>query len=175
MQLTVLLLTAFFGIFPGKNAEHTEVFLEKGTQLIAYQITGEKGKADFRYLDAGSYKLSVVFPQQSGKYTETKPKHQSLTKAIYNSRNKTYYYQGNEGYFALKFSGISKIKSENFLVVFREEEQAQKRFIVISEFGAHGKNASLQVSVRAITAARFQKASKKADTNISTISIPNIR
>ena len=175
MPLTIFFLAAVLGIFGQQPAQSTEVFLEKGSQLIAYQITGEKGKVDFRYLDAGSYKLSVVFPQQSGKFVETKPKFQTLAKACYHSKNKTYYYQSNEGYFALKFSGISKIRSENFQLVLREEEHAEKKFIVILEFGAHGKNASLGISIRAITAARFQKMAEKADTNISMLSIPNIR
>lgn len=175
MPLTLLFLASVLNIFGHRPAQNTEVFLEKGAQLIAYQITGENGKVDFRYLDAGSYKLSVVFPQQAGKFIETKPNFQTLAKACYNSKNKTYYYQSNEGYFALKFSGISKIKSDNFRVVLREEEQAEKKFIVLAEFGAHGKNASLRVSVRAITAGRFQKSSEKADINISMLSIPNIR
>lgn len=175
MRLFVILFVAFLSIFSGKPAKNTEVYLEKGKQLIAYQITGEKGRVDFKHLDPGSYRLSVIFPQQDGKYIKDKPKHRTLVKTTYNAKNKTYYYQGNEGFFALKFTGLSKVKGENFRAVFKEEKTEEKTFIIISEFGAHGNNASIGISVQAITAAQFKRASEKSTNDISTISIPNIR
>ena len=175
MRLVVILFVAFLSIFSGKPAKNTEVYLEKGKQLIAYQITGEKGKIDFRHLDPGSYRISVIFPQQDGKYIKDKPKHRTMTKATYNPKNKTYYYRGDEGYFALKFTGLSKIKSENFRAVFKEERTDEKTYIIISEFGAHSKNASIGISIQAITAAQFKRASEKSTNDISTLSIPNIR
>lgn len=175
MRLVVILFVSILSIFSGKPAQNTEVYLEKGRQLIAYQITGEKGKIDFQHLDPGSYRISVILPQQDGKYIKEKPKHRTLTKATYNPKKKTYYYQGDEGFFALKFTGLSKIKGENFRAVFKEEHNEEKTFIVISEFGAHGKNASIGISVQVITAAQFKKASEKAGDNISMLSIPNIR
>lgn len=175
MRLIVILFVSILSLFSGKPAKNTEVYLEKGRQLIAYQITGEKGKIDFQHLDPGSYRISVILPQQDGKYINGKPKHKTLTKAAYNPKNKTYYYQGREGFFALKFTGLSKIKSENFHAIFKEEQNEKKTFIVISEFGAHGKNASIGISIQAITPAQFKKASEKAANNISMLSIPNIR
>ena len=175
VHLLLILLTALLSIFGGRPAEKAEIYLEKGTELIAYQQTGEKGKVSFNHLDAGSYRLLVIFPQQDGKYIKEKPKHRSLTKATYNSRNKTYYYQGKEGFFAIHFSGISNIKSENFQAVYKEERDEEDTDNLIILFGAHRNNASVKISVSAITAAQFQKASEKAGTDISTLSIPNIR
>ncbi|WP_340111791.1 hypothetical protein [Maribellus mangrovi] len=174
MRLLFFLLAGLILLFGGKPAKNTGIYLEKGSQLIAYQLTGDKGKVSFEYLDEGNYKISVLFPQQEGKYIKDKPKHRTLSKASYNAKKKTYYYQGNEGYFAIKFSGLSRIKSENFNAVFHEEKNGEDTYNVILQFGAHGKNASISVSVEALTAAQFKKATDKA-TNISTLSIPNIR
>ena len=118
MNLIVVLFFSILSIFIGKPAEKTEVYLEKGGQLIAFQATGEKGKVSFKHLDEGSYKLLLVFPQQEGKYMKEKPKHETVTKATYNPKNKTYYYQGTEGFFSIKFRDISRIRSENFSAVF---------------------------------------------------------
>lgn len=175
MRLLLILLLPVFLLFGGKRAEKTEVYLEKGKQLIAFQVTGEKGKVAFDHLDEGSYRLLLVFPQQEGKYIKDKPRHRTLSKAAYNRRKKTYYYQGSEGYFAIKFFGISKVKSENFLAVFKEERDEEDTYNVIARFGAHANNASIGISVKAITAAQFQKATEKAGNDISTLSIPNIR
>lgn len=53
-------------IFSGKPATGTRVYLEKGAQkeLIAFQVTGEKGEVTFQHLDASSYRLLLIFPQQ---------------------------------------------------------------------------------------------------------------
>jgi hypothetical protein len=174
MRLLLILLAGIFMIFAGKPAEHTGVYLEKGSQLIAYQITGKSGKVSFDHLNEGSYKLSVIFPQQKGKYIKDKPKHRTLSKASYNPKKRTYYYQGDEGYFAIKFNGLSKIKSENFSTIFKEEKDAEDTYIVISQFGAHRNNASLDIFVKALTAAQYKKATDKAG-DISTLSIPNFR
>lgn len=174
MRLLFLLFAGLILLFGGKPAKNTGLYLEKGSQLIAYQITGDKGKVSFDYLDEGSYKISVLFPQQEGKYIKDKPKHRTLSKASYNTKKRTYYYQGDEGYFAIKFSGLSKIKSENFNAVFSEEKDGEDTYNVILQFGAHGTNASITVSVEVLTAAQFKKATDKA-TNISNLSIPNIR
>jgi len=174
VRLFIILSLFLFTVFGGRPTQKAEIYLEKGRQLIAFQVTGEKGKVQFSHFDAGSYRLLVVFPQQEGKYIETKPKHQTMSKASYNPRKKTYYYQGNEGYFAVHFSGISNIKSENFNTVFKEEKDEDGNYNVIAEFGAHRKNAGMDIQVEALTAAQFKKATEKA-TDISTLSIRNIR
>lgn len=175
MYFLVILLIAMLSIFGGRPAEKVEVYLEKGKQLIAFQATGEKGKVSFDHLDEGSYRLLIIFPQQEGKYIKDKPKNRTLTKAAYNPRKKTYYYQGDEGYFSIKFQSISKVKSENFVAVFKEEHDEEDTYNVIAQFGAHGGNASMGLSVKALTAAQFKKATEKTANDISTLSIPNIR
>ncbi|WP_167616620.1 hypothetical protein [Maribellus sediminis] len=174
MRLLLILLTGLILLFGGKPAKNTGVYLEKGSQLIAYQITGEKGKVSFTHLDAGSYRISLLFPQQEGKYMDSKPKHRTMSKASYNAKKKTYYYQGNEGFFAIKFDGMSKIKSENFKAVFKEEKDENDTYKIIVQFGAHGNNASIDIAVEALTASQYKKTTDKA-SDISTLSIPNIR
>lgn len=176
MHLFIVLLYTILSIFGGQPTEKAEVYLEKGRQLTGFQVTGVKGKAEFNYLDAGSYRVSIVFPQQDGKFMKDKPKYRSLSKASYNSRKRTYYYQGNEGYFAIHFSGISNVKSENFVAVYKEEKDEDSTYQVLAEFGAHKNNASLSIRVETLTPARFKKLVEKPGTNdISILSIPNIR
>lgn len=175
MKILAVLLVIFNFLTPGKPTPRAGIYLEKGTQTVAYQSTGEKGKVIFHHLDAGSYRLLLTFPQQEGKFIKDKPRNRTLTKATYNAKNRTYYYQSEEGYFAVRFYGLSKIKSENFHPTFSEEKEEEVTYIVVSKFGAHQRNASIGVSVRAITAARFKKATEKADSDLSTLSIPNIR
>jgi len=143
--------------------------------LYAYQLSGDKGKVSFKHLDAGSYRLLLSFPQQSGKYIEEKAKHQSLTKASYSTRKKTYYYQGSEGYFAIKISGFSKIRRSNFTTIFEEERDEEVTRNAIAKFGAHGKGASVSVSIKAITASQFKKATDKIPQDISAMSIQGIK
>ncbi len=175
MNLFILLFFNILSVFWGKPAADTEVYLDKGKQLVAFQATGEQGKVSFSYLDEGSYKLLLIFPQQEGKYLKEKPRHQTLTKATYNPKTKTYYYQGREGYFAVKFLGISKVYSENFRAVFKEERDEEDTFIAIAEFGVHRNGGSLGVSVKALTAARFKKATEKIGQDISMQSIRGIK
>ena len=175
MNLFIVLFFSILSIFVGKPAEETKVYLEKGGQLIAFQVTGEKGKVSFKHLDEGSYKLLLVFPQQEGKYIKEKPRHKTMTKATYNTRKKAYYYQGTEGFFAIKFRDISKIKNENFLAVSREEFDEDEKSNAIAEFGIHNAGGSISVSVEAITAAQFKKAADKIGQDISTQSIRGIK
>ncbi|HYQ56113.1 MAG TPA: hypothetical protein VEP89_02120, partial [Draconibacterium sp.] len=112
---------------------------------------------------------------QEGKYIKEKPKHETMTKATYNLKNKTYYYQGTEGFFSIKFRDISKIKSENFSAVFREERDGEDKYNAVAEFGIHNAGGSIGVSVEAITAAQFKKAVDKIGQDITTQSIQGIK
>lgn len=94
-----------------------------------------------------------------------------MTKASYNPKTKTYYYQGIEGYFSIKFSGISKINGENFNTVFEEERGNENNKNCIAKFGAHKNGASVSLLIRAITASQFKKATDKIGQDISTQSI----
>ena len=98
-----------------------------------------------------------------------------MTKATYNPKNKTYYYQGTEGFFSIKFRGISKIRSENFSAIFKEERDKEDKFNAIAEFGIHNAGGSIGIFVEAITAAQFKKAADKIGQDISTQSIRGIK
>lgn len=175
MNLIVILYLSAFSIFQGKPAQHTEVYLERGGNLIAFQATGEQGKVTFNHLDAGSYSLSLVFPQQEGKYLKEKPKHYTMTKASYNPKTKTFYYTGQEGFFSIKFINRSKVKSENFKAVFKEDREEEDTFSIIAEFGAHKDGASMGIFIKAITASQFKKATDKIGQDISTQSIRGLK
>ena len=179
MKLLLLLFMATFSIFTNKPAKDTQVFVEnvKDREVVAFQTVGEKGRAAFDYLKEGEYRLSIVFPQQEGKYIKTKSKNTTLTKASYNEKNKTYYYQGEEGFFSVKFSGVKKIDSEEFDAVFFEEKSPTEKEarIVIARFSTRKSGASFEISVKALTAKQYKTATDKLGNDISTISIPNFK
>ena len=177
MKLLILLFVTTFSIFTFKPAKNARVFLEnaKGGEMVAFQTAGEKGRVAFNYIKEGSYQLNIFFPQQEGKYIKAKSKHVTLTKATYNPKTKTYYYQGLEGFFAVKFSGIKKIDSESFEVVFREKEGEEGLRIVVAQFKTKKSGAAIDITIKALTASQFKKATDKLGSDISTISIPTFR
>lgn len=179
MKLLILLLITTFSIFTFKPAKNARVFLEneRGGELVAFQTTSEKGRIAFNYLKEGNYQLNIIFPQQEGKYIKAKSKHVTLTKATYNPKTKTYYYQGLEGFFAVKFSGIKKIDSEGFEVIFREKEKEGEEGlrIVLAKFKTRKSGAAINLTIKALTASQFKKATDKLGSDISTISIPTFR
>ncbi len=83
MRLLIFLLTFSSFLFQRKPATNALVILEdtKLRKQIGYQETGEKGKAGFQYLNEGSYRLLIEFPQQEGKWIKEKKKHSTLAKA----------------------------------------------------------------------------------------------
>ena len=177
MKYFLFNILASFSIFSSKKAQDAKVFLEdiSGIELIAFQKTGNEGKVAFKYLDAGKYRILISFPQQEGKWIEEKSKHSTLTKASYNSKTKSYFYQGYERFFMIDFEGIKKIESENFNVVFKEDKDEEEIRIVLAEFIANKDKAQLAISVKAITASDFKKATDKIGQDISTQSSQGIK
>jgi hypothetical protein len=177
MRFLVLILTFSSFLFQKKPATNARVILEdtKLRKQVGYQETGEKGKAGFQYLNEGSYRLLIEFPQQEGKWIKEKKKHSTLAKASFNERKRTYYYQGSEGYFAIKFEATRRIESNQFKPVFREVKGERERQIVIAEFQTRKSGARVEIIVRAITDKKFKKATKKIQNDISTISIQGIK
>lgn len=177
MKLLILLLIASFSIFNNHPATNAKVYIEtaRGGEVVAFQTAGEKGKVSFNYLKEGSYSLSIAFPQQEGKYIKTKSKHITLTKATFDSKSKTYYYQGLEGYFAVKFSSDKRIDFDNVKVVFKEDEKEEELRIEMVRFIARKNGASFKVSIKALTSSQFKKATDKLEGDISTISIPGAK
>ena len=175
-RIFAVLITIHLFNFSQKPAVNTRVVLAsaKGEQ-VGSQMIGEKGKAAFQYLNEGNYQLKIDFSQQEGKWIKEKRRHSTLIKASYNPKNKTYYYQGQEGYFAIRLSHIKKIENDQFKVIFREDRKEKGTRIVIAEFQARKNGAGLQVTVNAITAARFKKKTRKGEYNITMLSIPNIK
>lgn len=177
MRLLILLLASALFIFSGKPAKDAKVILEDGAgkKVIAFQNVGEKGKVTFQGLDEADYRLLVVFPQQKGKWTRSSDKYRTLTKANYNPNTKTYFYQGDEGYFSVKFSGIKKIDSEDFKAVFREKRGDDETLIVISEFQTKRGGGQIALTVKAITPSAFKRSVEKIGNDISLFSIPKMR
>jgi uncharacterized surface anchored protein len=177
MKILILLLAFSSFLFQKKPATNARVILEDARlrKEIGTQETGENGKAGFQYLDEGSYRLLIEFPQQEGKWIKEKKKHITLAKASFNEKNRTYYYQGIEGYFAVKFESTRRVDSDEFRPVFREVRGGDERQIVIAEFQARKDGARVELTVTAITAGKFKKATQKIENDISTISIQGIK
>jgi hypothetical protein len=177
MRLLIFLLTFSSFLFQKKPATNARVILEdvKLRKQIGYQETGEKGKAGFQYLNEGNYRLLIEFPQQEGKWIKEKKKNSTLAKASFNEKKKTYYYQGTEGYFAIKFEATRRINSDEFKPVFREINGERERQIVIAEFQTRKDGARIEFTINAISAKKFKKATHKIQNDISTISIQGIK
>ncbi len=177
MKILFFILITGFPFFTGKQTPGVSLFLETGSgrELIAFQQTGEKGKASFSFLDAGVYRLLIEFPQQTGRWIEEKPRHSTLAKASYHPKNKTYYYQGTEGYFAIKFSGLRKMEPENFQPVFREIRQEDGNQINVLQFRMRSNGGKINMMVKTLTAAQFKRKAEKAENDISLLSIPGIK
>jgi len=177
MKLLIILLTFSSFLFQKKPASNARVILEdaKLRKQIGYQETGEKGKAGFQYLSEGSYRLLIEFPQQEGKWIKEKKKHNTLAKASFDENKRTYYYQGSEGYFAIKFESTRRIESDQVKAVFREIRGERERQIVIAEFQTRKDGARIELTITAITAKKFKKATHKVENDISTISIQGIK
>jgi len=178
MKLLILLMVAAFSIFTGQPAKNAQVFIQdnRTKETVAFQTAGEKGKVEFSYLKEGSYKLLIGFPQQEGKYIKTKAKYITLTKATYNIDAKTYYYQGQEGFFSVKFKGNNRIDTDNLKVIFEEVKTDKKDELLIGmvEFVVRKNGATINVAIKALTAKEYKKATDKLSKDISTISIPTI-
>ncbi len=177
MRLLILLFAIGSIFITSKPAKNARVILEDATnrKQVGYQEVGEKGKAGFPYLNQGNYRLIIEFPQQEGKWVKEKKKDSTLAKASFNEKNKTYYYQGSEGYFAVKFEGIKKIDKEKFKPVFREAKGEREKQVVIAEFQTRKDGAQVELTVKAITAEKFKKATLKVENDISAISIQGIK
>lgn len=174
----LILLFAVSSIFIASNpAKNARVILEDTTnrKQVGYQEVGDKGKAGFPYLNEGNYRLIIEFPQQEGKWIKEKKKDSTLAKASFNEKNKTYYYHGSEGYFAVKFEGVKKIDKEKFKAVFREMKGEREKQVVIAEFQTRKDGAQVLLTVKAITAKKIKKATLKVENDISTISIQGIK
>lgn len=176
MKLLILLLTFSSFLFQKKPATNALVILEDARlhKQVGYQETGEKGKAGFQYLNEGNYQLLIEFPQQEGKWIKSKKQNTTLAKASFNEKNRTYYYQGIEGYFAIKFEATRRIGSDQFKPVFREIRTERERQIVIAEFQTRKDGARVELTISAITAKKFKNATLKIENDISTISIQGI-
>lgn len=177
MKHILLILVIALPFFSGKPTPGVNLYLEdgQGSNLIAYKQTGEQGKVSFGFLDGRTYRLLVEFPQQTGKWIEEKPRHATLSKAAFNPKNKTYYYQGMEGYFAIKFSGLRKIEHEKFNPVFREIRMEEGIQIIVLQFQTQRNGGQVNVQVRTLTAAQFKRKAEKASNDLSMLSIPGIK
>jgi hypothetical protein len=177
MRLLILLIAVASVFVTSKPATKARVIIEDTIlrKQVGYQETGEKGKAGFQYLNEGSYRLLVEFPQQEGKWIKEKKKDSTLAKASFNEKNKTYYYQGSEGYFAIKFEATRRVDSDDFKPVFREVRGERERQIVIAEFQTRKDGARIELTIKAITAKKFKKATLKVENDISTISIQGVK
>lgn len=173
MRLLVMFLIVGSFLFQKKPAPNSLVILEeiRLSKQVGSQETGEKGRAGFAYLNQGNYRLIVQFPQQDGKWIKETRNTSTLAKATFDERYKTYYYQGIEGYFSVHFKGLKRIDKEQFRPVFREIRGDRKNQIVIAEFQARKDGAKFEVSVKALSAKKYKKATDKLGSDISTISI----
>lgn len=175
-RIFILFLTPSIFNLSQKPADSAEVYLIDGRgEVVAFQKTGEKGKAAFQYIEDGNYRIMLVFPQQEGKYIKEKKRNQTLTKAAYNENNKTYNYQGKEGYFSVKISRLKRIAPENFKAIFHENKTDDESEIEVAQFQTKRNGAQISIHVKALTAKKFNKITRKTGNDLSMYSIPGIK
>jgi hypothetical protein len=170
-----LLLLIFISIWPfekGEPVQDAHVILEKlrNRESVAWQKTGENGKVYIGHVADGDYRLIVALPQQDGKWTKTARRHRVLTKASFNEKKGIYYYQGEEGYFSIKFSKTKRIKDDDFNPVFREIREEGEYLYEIANFKVSRNNAGIALKINKLTAAQFKRSVEKTQ-DISTMSI----
>lgn len=176
MKFILFILVAFIPLFPGKSVENALFILENvnETEVVAFQKTGETGKVSFKHLNAGTFRIVIEFPQQNGKWIKTKRRFNNLTKASFNPQNKTYYYQGTEGFFSIKIENTRRIDPKSFNPVFREIRSENGNPINILQFESRNRGAFISLKIKVLTAAQFNRLTHKGST-VSTISIPGAR
>lgn len=177
MRFLLFIIIATIPFFPGKPADEATVILENanGSEMIAFQRTGEKGKVSFKHLNAGTFSIVIEFPQQEGKWIKTKRRFNTLTKASYNPQNKTYFYQGAEGFFSIKIENTRRIDPNTFNPVFREIRSEKGNPINVLQFQARNRGAKISLKIKALTAAQYKRLTNKTKSTVSTISIPGAR
>ena len=177
MKIFLFLLIALFPFISGNRTPGAVVSLESDREknLVAFQQTGEKGKVSFAYLDAGNYQLFIEFPWQKESRNERKRRFSTLSKAAFDIRSKTYYYQGKEGYFSIRFSGLKKIEPESFLPVFREVNRDEFTQINILRFQTAKNGGQIKAVVKTLTPGQYKRKTEKAGNDISMLSIPGIK
>ncbi|HKJ79422.1 MAG TPA: hypothetical protein VKA10_07800 [Prolixibacteraceae bacterium] len=173
MKLIFLFLVLAW-LFLGGNPAQDAVFIlenNRNNEQVFWQRTGENGKVSMQHLDEGNYRLVIEFPQLDGKWLREKKRHEVMTKATYNPKKRTYYYQGDEGFFSVKFSRIKRIESEK--AVFQEIRLEDRNEYVIARFETSKMGAKISMQVKKLTSAQFKRAVEKIEEpDISTLSIP---
>jgi len=173
VKILLIILAIIWPFNPGKPAKDVLVAIEnsRSREPVAWQVTGDKGKVSIAHLDDNDYQLVMEFPQLEGKWINTSKRHRVLTKATYNPKNKTYYYQGEEGYFSVKFFRTKRINNEDFNPVFREIREDGYFRYVIAWFTSHRNGAEISVQVKKLKASQFKRKVEKIDHDISALSI----
>ncbi len=155
-------LMMLFGSSKGSSVEGAGIYLETGTEqkLVAFQKTGESGKATFAYLDKGVYRILLDIPRQTGKL-EVKEVWSGDIQVGYHSEKKWYMFQELSGYFLVRFTRLSNLANSNITPMYELDENQRRGRIIIGKLEVEKKFGSLTLELLAHTQKKFFKLTDK--------------
>jgi len=171
--MKTILLYGVLGIIgflfnPGTPVADVEIYIEKDgeNKPVAYQKTGDNGKVTFANLGSGLYRISVVLPQQSGKWMRGSNRVNCALQVGYHNDKKTYYLHEQEGFFILSYSKLRRLENNNITPVYRQDFNHGNKQLEIGKFESKGNNGSISLSIRAQKPGKFKKLVEKVKDDV---------
>jgi hypothetical protein len=157
--VTSLFLFGLLGSSRGEPVSEAGVYLETEPEcnLVAFQETGESGSVTFAHLDKGVYKIYIDIPRQTGKLEVKETIMEDNLQVGYHSEKKLYFFHELQGYFTVRFSGLSKLANSNITPMHELETNKGKARIVIGKLEVDQKYGSLTLKLAAHTQKKFHK------------------
>ncbi len=143
---------------PGEKVRNAIVYLEteSGGLPVAFQKTGKAGKVTFAYLDKDVYKLVMSLPQQKGKLTRETEGEPTDLQVAYHTHKRIYFFQGREGYFTLRFTGIKNLSDSNITPMLERDPKLNDR-VITGKFEVDGNYGSVTLKISALSHKSYRK------------------
>lgn len=165
-----------FGSPRSSRVRGAQIFLEAiaDHEKLAFQKTGESGKATIAHLDKGIYALYLALPQQAGKM-EAKEIMPDDVQVGYHSEKKLLLFQNASGYFSVRFTKLSNLLNSNMTPMYEPDENFRSNRILIGKLEVIHKYGALTLEVTAHTQRKFMKLTNKYkdDIEMSVIKKPH--
>ena len=176
--LLVFFVLGFIGSFfkPGEPVPAVEVFLEQegSTTPVAFQHTGDNGKATFANLPKGLYRIKVVLPRQSGKLMRGKDNINCQLLVGYHNEKQEYFLREDEGFFTICYSQLKKVSNKNVTPVYNLEKDKNNKMVEVGKFEVGSSNGSITMEIRAQKPKAFEKKVAKVRDDVQMVTIKNI-
>ncbi len=151
------IIPAFFK--PGEPVPDVDIIIEQEgySSPVAFQKTGDNGKATFSNLSRGVYRIKIILPQQSGKLIKGKNDIDCQLVAGYHNDKHEYYIRGDEGFFTVDYSKLKKVANKNITPVYNQGNDQPGKVIEVGKFEVTGNNGSISMEFNAQKPKTFEK------------------